>query len=312
MVYRAMAEAGELDLRVYLMLADDPETLERGFAAGPWSDPAGMLDVRAVKLYADGALGSRGARLLADYSDDPGNRGLLVTSRERLRDVMRGAAAAGFQVATHAIGDAANRLVLDLYAEVWPEGSGHDHRWRIEHAQIVDPADLPRFADLGVVAAMQPLHCTSDMDWAPDRLGPDRLAGAYAWRTLHEQGATVCFGTDFPVEIVDPLAGLYAATTRQHPDGTPPGGWRAHECVDASTALELYTAAGAYASFREVELGRIRTGFRADLTVLDGDPTTVAPERLLELAVRLTIVEGRIRYDVRTADEAAGAREEER
>jgi predicted amidohydrolase YtcJ len=296
-VYQEMATAGELDLRVYAMLADDPETLERGFAQGPFVHPGGMLVARAVKLYADGALGSRGALLLDDYSDEPGHRGLLVTPRAHLRDVMKMAKQAGFQVATHAIGDGGNRLVLDLYAEVLGEAKDHDHRWRIEHAQIIAPEDLPRFAALGVVAAMQPLHCTSDMDWAVARLGEDRLAGAYAWRTLLDSGAHVCFGTDFPVEIVDPLAGLFAARTRQHPDGTPAGGWRAHECLTGLTALELYTAGSAFAAFQEAELGRLAVGYRADLTVLDGDPAEVSPGELLDMRVLMTIVDGRVVYD---------------
>jgi hypothetical protein len=259
-----------------------------------------MLEVRAVKLYADGALGSRGALLLADYSDDPGHRGLLVTPVDHLREVMRRARAAGLQVCTHAIGSGANRLVLDLYAEILGPDVASDHRWRIEHAQIVHPDDLPRFAALGVVAAMQPLHCTSDMDWVEARLGPDRLDGAYAWHTLVELGTHVCFGTDFPVETVDPLAGLYAARTRMHPDGTPAGGWRAQECVDARTALELYTAGSAYAAFREGELGRVRPGYRADLTVLTDDPSSVPAAELAQLEVVLTIVDGRIVYDGRT------------
>ena len=160
--------------------------------------------------------------LLADYTDAPGTRGLAVTPRDHLLDVCQRAHAAGFQVATHAIGDGANRLVLDVYDEVLGPRD-RDLRWRIEHAQIVDPADLDRFAGLGVIASMQPTHCTSDMDWAPLRLGADRLAGAYAWRSLADRGAVLSFGSDAPVERVDPIAGLYAACTRMHPDGTPPG-----------------------------------------------------------------------------------------
>ncbi|MFO7654059.1 MAG: amidohydrolase [Candidatus Krumholzibacteriia bacterium] len=300
-VYRSMADAGELGMRVYAMLEDDPATLDRGLARGPWSHPGGRLSVRAVKLYADGALGSRGALLLADYRDDPGNRGLLVTPREHLRDVMARAREAGFQVCTHAIGDGANRLVLDLYAEVLGEAAGGDHRWRIEHAQIIHPDDLPRFAALNVLAAMQPLHCTSDLDWAPDRLGEDRLAGAYAWRSLLDLGTHVSFGTDFPVEVVDPLAGLYAARTRMHQDGTPAGGWRPHERLDGATALELYTAAPAHASFQEDVLGRIVPGQRADLVVLGGDPVDDEPAALLTMPVLMTLVDGAIVHDAREA-----------
>ena len=293
-VYRDLAESGELKLRYYGMLEDEAETLEPGFAAGPLTAADGMMTVRAVKLYADGALGSRGALLLEDYRDQPGHRGLPVTSREHMTEVARRAAAGGFQVCTHAIGDAGNRLVLDIYAEILGGLAPGDRRWRVEHAQILDPADIPRFAALGVIAAMQPVHCTSDMDWAAARLGEQRLAGAYAWRSLVESGAHVCSGTDFPVEHVSALAGLYASRTRTHPDGTPLGGWQPQEKLDGETALELYTAGGAYAAFAEDELGRIRVGYRADLTVLDGDPVACEPADLLTMQVLMTVVDGKV------------------
>ena len=163
----------------------------------------------------------------------------------------------------------------------------------MEHAQILDPADIPRFGKLGVIAAMQPVHCTSDMDWADERLGEERLAGAYAWQSLLKSGARLCYGTDFPVEKVEPLEGLYAARTRQHPDGTPIGGWRPEEAVDGWTALWLYTAGGAWAAFQDKELGVIAPGFRADLVVLDGDPVACAPKELLRMKVTATFVNGR-------------------
>ncbi len=295
-IYSNLAQEGELRIRYYGMLADDPGTLDQGLAGGPIHAGGGMLTVRAVKLYADGALGSRGALLLADYSDQPGHRGLQVTPVEHLREVCRRAAAAGFQVGTHAIGDAANREVLDIYAETFKGLPAADRRWRVEHAQILDPADIPRFAELGVIAAMQPVHCTSDMDWAGDRLGEQRLAGAYAWHSLLASGAHVCSGTDFPVERISALAGLYASRTRQHPDGTPAGGWQPQEKVDGVTALRMYTTEGAYASFMEDELGKVKAGFRADLTVLGGDPTTCDPQDLLTMPVVMTIVDGKVRY----------------
>jgi predicted amidohydrolase YtcJ len=298
-LYRQLAADGELPLRVYAMLEDDPATLDTWLAAGPYQSRDRMFTARAVKLYADGALGSRGALLLADYEDEPGQAGLQITSTEHLRDVAVRAARAGFQVCTHAIGDGANRLVLDLYEEVMRELDLHDARWRIEHAQIVHPGDLGRFAALGVIASMQPVHCTSDMDWVEDRLGVDRCQGAYAWRTLGETGARLCFGTDFPVERVNPLEGLYAARTRRRRDGGPSGGWRPQECLDARTALRLYTAGGAYAAFQEEELGAVRAGMLADLTVLDGDPLAGPPEDLLRMRPILTIVAGKIRFDGR-------------
>ncbi len=294
-LYRDLATRDELGLRLVCMLADEPATLDAGLAAGPTSGPRFMVTVRAVKLYADGALGSRGALLLADYSDEPGNRGLQVTPTEHLREVCRRAAAAGFQVCTHAIGDAANRLVLDLYDEVMGPRL-RDARWRVEHAQILAPADVPRFGQLGVIASMQPTHCTSDMDWVAQRLGPNRLAGAYAWRSLLDSGAVLCFGTDFPVEAVDPLATLFAARTRQHPDGTPPGGWHPQECVDGRTALRLSTSAAAYAAWLEREVGVLAPGYLADITVLDHDPTGDDPSQLFDTHVVATVVDGRVRY----------------
>lgn len=291
---KELAAAGELGVRVHAMYDDEAATLAAALEAGPWTSEDGMLSLRAVKLYADGALGSRGALLLQDYSDQPGHRGLAVTDAGHLRQVMRTMGGAGFQVCTHAIGDGGNRLVLDLYEEVLGELKPRDARWRVEHAQILDPADIPRFAKLGVVAAMQPVHCTSDMDWADERLGAERLKGAYAWKSLLGTGAHLCYGTDFPVEKVEPLEGLYAARTRMHPDGTPIGGWRPEEAVDARTALWLYTAGGAWAAFAEDELGVIAPGYRADLAVLDGDPVGCTAAELLTMKVTATVVAGRL------------------
>lgn len=296
-IYRELNAAGKLTLRVYGMFDDMPAVLARARTEGPFTSPDGMITARAIKLYADGALGSRGALLLADYTDQPESRGLAVTPREHLLEVSRELGEAGFQICTHAIGDGANRMMLDIYAEVLPELGGADRRWRIEHAQILDPVDIPRFAELGVIAAMQPTHCTSDMDWVPQRLGADRQAGAYAWRSLLDSGAHLCFGTDFPIERVDPLLGLYAARTRQHPDGTPAGGWRPEQRLDGRTAVELYTAGSAYAAFLENESGRIETGYRADFTVMDGDPSTCGDKELQGLQVLYTVVGGRVVFD---------------
>ena len=295
--YKLLADEGKLKIRIYGLLDDVPETLDAGFSHGPLFTPDNILTVRAVKLYADGALGSRGARLLEDYCDHSGHRGLYVTDLDHLRDASKRAIEAGFQIGTHAIGDAANRTMLDIFQEL--EDSLHpvDPRWRIEHSQIISPADILRFADLGVIAAMQPVHCTSDMDWAGDRLCENRLVGAYAWKTLLDSGAHICFGTDFPVERVDPLAGLYSARTRTHPDGTPKGGWQPQEIIDGAAALELYTVGSAYAAFMENELGRIKTGYLADLTVLSDNPVTCKPTDLLNMTVEMTIVAGEVVYN---------------
>lgn len=294
--YKSLADAGHLNLRIYGMLNDTPQTLDAGLAHGPVHTPDDILTVRAVKLYADGALGSRGARLLEDYCDHSGHRGLFVTDLDHLRNAAERATKAGFQVGAHAIGDEANRLMLDIYEELNTSLKPADPRWRIEHSQILSPADIPRFAQLGVIAAMQPVHCTSDMDWAGERLCEDRLPGAYAWNTLLKTGAHLCFGTDFPVERVDPLAGLYSARTRTHHDGTPDGGWQSQEIIDGTTAFELYTQGSAYAAFMEDRLGLIETGFYADLTVLDGNPVTCEPSDLLQMKVQMTIVAGKVVY----------------
>ncbi|MCP4290697.1 MAG: amidohydrolase [bacterium] len=294
--YSMLAGAGNLDLRIYGLLDDVPETLEAGFKHGPLHTPDQILTVRAIKLYADGALGSRGARLLEDYCDHPGHRGLFVTDAEHMRATAKAATEAGFQVGSHAIGDEANRLMLDIFQELNQTLHLEDPRWRIEHSQILSLADIPRFAELGVIAAMQPVHCTSDMDWADERLCTNRLAGAYAWKSLLKSGAHICFGTDFPVERVDPLAGLYAARTRTHPNGEPQGGWQAQEILDGATALELYTIGSAYAAFMEDHLGKIEEGFLADLTVLEGNPVTCDPRDLLTMKVKMTVVAGKIVY----------------
>jgi predicted amidohydrolase YtcJ len=296
-VYREMADAGELGMRVYAMYGDDPETLEKAFAEGPVTAGDGMLTLRAVKLYSDGALGSRGALLKADYTDQPGHRGLAVSTPEHMSAVARRCGETGFQPCVHAIGDQANHVVLNIFEELYGELGLEDARWRVEHAQILDPADIPRFARLGVIPAMQPVHCTSDMDWADERLGEDRLAGAYAWKSLLDSGAHVCFGTDFPVERVDPLHGLYSARTRTHHDGTPPGGWQAHETVTGRQALEMYTVGSAHAAFMEEELGRIAPGYRADLTILDGNPVECEPADLLAMQVLMTVVDGRVAWE---------------
>ncbi len=296
-IYKEMVAAGDLHLRLYTMLDDVEETLEPGIAAGPYASDDGMLTLRAVKLYADGALGSRGALLLDDYTDEPGNRGLAVSSVEHLRAACLRAGRAGFQVCTHAIGDGANRNVLDVYAEVIAELGLDDARWRVEHAQILAPADIPRFGKLEVIASMQPVHCTSDMDWAPIRLGEERCRqGAYVWRTLQESGAVLSFGTDFPVEKVEPLHGLYSARTRMHHDGTPTGGWYPDECLDGLSALAAYTYGPVYSAFQERQLGAVAPGRLADLTVLSGDPVACAPAELLEMEALLTVVDGVVRF----------------
>jgi predicted amidohydrolase YtcJ len=284
---------GRLPLRVYVMLdGSDDQLLEGEFAAGPRVGRDGMLSVRAVKLFADGALGSRGAVLSQPYSDEPGARGLEVTSEARLADVIRRAAKAGFQPCVHAIGDAAVARVLDLYErELGPGGAAL--RPRIEHAQIVRPADVPRFAALGVIASVQPTHCTSDMPWAPARLGPERVAWAYRWRSLLSTGASLCLGSDVPVESPDPRLGLWAAVTRRTPQGTPPGGWNPAEALTPSEALAGYTVWASYAAFEESWRGTLVAGNAADLTVLDRDVEKGEAAEILQAKILRTVVAGR-------------------
>src|SRR5213076_2708403 len=252
--------------------------------------------VRAVKMYADGALGSRGAALLAPYSDDPGNSGLLVTRPERLLEVSKRARAAGFQVCTHAIGDRGVRNVLDAY-----EGAGATpaERFRIEHYQVVAPSDFARTARDGFIASMQPTHATSDMPWAEARLGPDRIKGAYAWRTVLNSGARLALGSDFPVEDVNPFFGIYAAVTRQDQKGWPAGGWYPDQRLTLAEAIRGFTKDAAYAAFEEQSRGTIEPGKLADLTIVEGDLFTMPQSELFKSKVRYTVVGGGIVFNAK-------------
>ena len=291
-LYRRFADEGRFTLRVVAYADGAAAALEQLCRQGPYRHPSGRVRMAGAKFYADGALGSRGAALLEPYSDDHGNRGLLVTPPAKLLDGMRKARGCSLQVATHAIGDRGNRLVLDDYATVLGAAVGSDHRWRIEHAQVLSPVDIPRLAQLGVIASMQPTHATSDMPWAETRLGRERLAGAYAWRRFVQSGARLALGSDFPVESEDPRLGLYAAVTRQDLDGEPPGGWLPDQRLTAAEALRGFTSAAAWAGFMEREVGRLAPGLRADFVLLDADPLSVAPDRLPRLKVLSTWVDG--------------------
>lgn len=291
-VLRRLDAAGRLPIRVYVLLdGSDDSLLARELRRPPgWHGPA-MLRVGGVKLYADGALGSRGALLGSEYADDPGNRGLAVTPTGRLREVIGRASAAGYQVGVHAIGDEAVHRVLDLYAELGA-ATCRRLRHRIEHSQIVRPGDVTRYARLGIVASIQPTHCTSDMPWAPARLGPARIPWAYRWRSFLEAGVVLAGGSDAPVEDPDPRRGLYAAVTRQRPDGTPPGGWNPPERLTAAEALDLFTTGAAWAGHCESWSGKVAPGYAADLTIVAGDPLTLPPRRLLDLRILRTVVGG--------------------
>jgi predicted amidohydrolase YtcJ len=295
-----LADAGELPIRVYATVTSDPAALADFFAKGTRiGKGSDFLTVRAIKVLADGALGSRGAALLSDYSDEAGNRGLLVTPPERLDELARDARSHGWQLWVHAIGDRGNRNALDAYAKAAaavPQPPAGGTRPRIEHAQILAAADIPRFGREGVIASMQPTHATSDMPWAEKRVGPERIAGAYAWRKLKKAGAKLAGGSDFPVESENPLLGFYSAVTRQDLDGNPPGGWLPQEKLTRAEALALFTSDAAYAAFEEDRRGKIAPGFEADLTVFPRDPMTVPEKEIPEIAPLMTIVGGRVAW----------------
>lgn len=294
-VYRKLARKRKLTARVYGMVSREDSGLASILAAGPISE--GLFTLRCVKITADGAMGSRGALLLADYGDRPGHRGLAVTSSDSIAVITRRSLAAGFQVATHAIGDSAIRMTLDAYEKALRETPSSDPRLRIEHLKRIDPSDLPRLAPLGIIASMQPTHATSDMPWVEERLGAERLPGAYAWRSVLGSGTALALGSDFPVESHRPLLGLYAAITRQDTTGHPPDGWLPEERLSGREALTGATWGAAFAAFAEVKNGRVAPGFRADLTVLGIDPVACNPEELLRNdAVIATIVGGRVVY----------------
>jgi len=296
-LYRTKIREGKFPLRVYAMTDGVAETLDWICAEGPVHDASGRLLMRSVKLYGDGALGSRGAALLDEYSDDPGNRGLLFASQQVVEHHMRRAMSCGLQVGIHAIGDAANRQALDALEQVMVEFPDNPGRHRIEHAQVLHPGDISRFARLGITAAMQPTHATSDMYWADERLGEERVSGAYAWRSLMDSGALLSFGSDFPVEQVNPMLGIYAAVTRQDLEGWPEGGWFPDERLTRQEAIRAFTLDAAYAGFMENDIGSIETGKRADFVVLDRDIMQVPADQIPQIQVLQTWLDGQLVFE---------------
>ncbi|WEK02400.1 MAG: amidohydrolase family protein [Candidatus Sphingomonas phytovorans] len=289
--YRRAGDAGALRIRI-MSYSSGVETAIRVGGAGPTSWLyADRLRMGGVKLYADGALGSRGAWLKAPYSDVPKQSGLGFMADDVIRNLMSRAAMDNYQVAVHAIGDKANAQVLDAIEELSETYKG-DRRWRIEHAQIVDPADLPRFGQHGTIASMQPVHQTSDRAMAEARLGPARLAGAYAWASMLKNGAVLAFGSDYPVESPDPFAGWAAGFTRQDAEGQPYGGWRPEEKLTREQAWWAFTGAAAYAGFAEEKFGRLAPGQRADFIIVDRDPLLASPGDLRATKVEETWVGG--------------------
>jgi hypothetical protein len=296
-LYRELYAAGELPFRITAYIEGSDPGAGSMLDAGPPAPEFGeRFSIVGVKFYADGSLGARSAALLSDYADDPGNRGIMVTAPETLYAAVLRCQERGFQTAVHAIGDAAVRAVLDAYERMGRERPSADRRHRIEHAQVVAPGDIPRFAALGVVPSMQFIHCTSDMSWAGARLGPVREEGAYAWRSLLDSCGRLPGGSDFPVEPIDPLLGIHAAATRMDLDGNPPGGWHPRQRLTVYEAVRSFTADAAWAAHREEIAGSLAPGRLADFVVLSEDIFAVEASAIPRIRVLATVLGGDIVY----------------
>ncbi|WP_026947917.1 amidohydrolase [Algoriphagus marincola] len=291
-------DEGKLTVRQYIMLTGrQPELLEEWYKKGPMIDSEDhLLTVRSIKLNCDGALGPRGAWLLEDYADRPGHRGHETLPMSVVTEVSEKALPLGFQVCSHAIGDRANQEILDRYEAAFAKfPDATDHRFRIEHAQHLHPDDIPRFGELGVIAAMQAIHLSSDRPWAIDRLGEKRIIdGAYVWQKLFQTGARICNGTDAPVEPVDPIPSFYASVTRKTLEGLPEGGYEGDQKMTREQALKSYTLDGAYAEFEEDFKGSIEVGKAADFTVFDQNIMEVAEDEILKTQVAMTVMGGQV------------------
>jgi predicted amidohydrolase YtcJ len=290
-VYMAMADDGELDVRIYAMTAGADDVLD---AIGEPIVAYGndRLDIRSVKLYSDGALGSRGAAMIEPYSDDAENRGLAFWTQDELDAMVAKANGMGFQVGIHAIGDLGNRMSLNAFDKV-QNGKPSPLRNRIEHSQIVTLEDIPRFAELGIIASMQATHATSDMNMAEDRVGPKRILGGYAWRRMLDADVVIANGSDFPVELSNPFHGLYASVTRQGRDGEPEGGWYPDQALTRAETLHSFTLGAAYAAHQEDRLGSLEPGKWADFIVIDRDYFTCDASEIDDIAVLETWVAGK-------------------
>jgi predicted amidohydrolase YtcJ len=296
--FRDLNERGELAIRIYTMLDwMDEDLIDACLDLGPFVDPGNMLTVRCVKIFVDGALGSRGAAFFRPYSDEPGTTGVITTPETAVYQLTKRCLQSGYQVAVHAIGDLANRITLNAYRRALEEVPVTDHRLRVEHAQVVALEDIPKFAPLGIVVSMQPPHCTSDMPWAEERVGPERILGAYAWRSFLGTGIHLTLNSDFPGETLNPFYGMYAAETRQSPEGLPEGGWYPEQCLKREEVLKAYTVEAAFSGFEENLKGQIAAGMLADFIVLSDDIMRLTSHQLLELKVEKTYVGGQLKYD---------------
>jgi predicted amidohydrolase YtcJ len=299
---KELADAGRLTTRIYGMISGAAETFDVLAADGPVIGYArDLLHLRSVKIYSDGALGSRGAALIEDYSDDRGNRGLIFSTEDEFTEMILKVASAGFQAGVHAIGDRGNRVVLNAFENVRDSLGDQGLRHRIEHAQVVSPTDIPRFRELGIIASMQPVHATSDMNMAVNRVGLRRILGAYAWRTFLNQGVVVAAGSDFPVELSNPFHGLYAAVTRMDHEGRPEGGWFAREALSRQEALYAFTIAAAYAGHMEHLVGSLEPGKWADFILIDRDYFEVPELEIWQIQVMQTWLAGVPVFDSSTA-----------
>ncbi|ETN91641.1 N-substituted formamide deformylase precursor [Gammaproteobacteria bacterium MOLA455] len=292
-LYRELADSGAMQVRIYGMISSTDPALEQIFAAGHSLGDNDMYSARSIKIYTDGALGSHGAALLEPYEDRPDHRGLLLTSAEQLRTLFSLAIANEFQLAIHAIGDKGNRIALDEIEYTYNSIGGRHLRHRIEHSQVVALSDIPRFKSLDVIPSMQPTHATSDMNMAEDRIGPERLKGAYAWRSFLKQGSRVVSGSDFPVELAAPFDGIHAAVTRQNKANQPEGGWIAEEAMTIEETMRSFSIDAAWAAHQEDELGGLTPGKWADFILLDQDIYHIAAEDLWKTQVLETWLAGK-------------------
>jgi len=297
LTYEQLKKEGRLTARIteWLPFLEPVEKLKQMRLRGGTTDP--WLRTGALKIVVDGSLGSRTAAMLAPYSDDPSTSGILLIEPERLKQMAIERDKVGFQLAFHAIGDRTNRVCLDAFAAVRAANGPRDRRDRIEHAQVVAPEDFDRFAELHVIASMQPCHETTDMRWAEVRLGAERSKGAYAWNSMLARSVHLAFGTDYPVEPVNPTRGLYACVTRELPEGDPPGGWEPQEKISLDDCIRAYTAGSAYAEFEEGKKGQIAPGQFADVIILSADVTKAAPREILRTEVLQTFVGGRLAFE---------------
>ena len=295
--YRQLANNGNLDVRLYSMISSTDPELGRILSAGPSNDPLDLYSARSVKVYTDGALGSRGAALLDPYSDRVGHSGLLLTSKEQLRAIFSQSIQAGFQVAIHAIGDKGNRIGLDEVEHAYTTIGGRELRHRIEHSQVVALEDIPRFKSLDVIPSMQPTHATSDMNMAEDRLGSKRLKGAYAWRSFLDQGSVLVSGSDFPIELANPFHGIHAAVTRQNQVDEPDGGWISEQAMTTEEAVRSFTIDAAWAAHQEMVLGGLTEGKWADFILVDQDLFAIPANELWKTTVVETWLAGKLVYE---------------